>query len=146
MNTEAIEFAIEKYVHERKELGKQKASEHFIAFVYLKHGGTEIAEFLKKVIGLSRYYIEFLKVIQNPFKGPEMALLASMIAVGIYSCYLVAEEHTRVLGIMVISGTLLHICMLIGAMARKWSETGVMIAIYREIVEIAEHEAADAVA
>jgi hypothetical protein len=144
MDTDAIEFAIEKYVQERKELGKQKASEHFIALVYLKHGRTEIAEFLKKVVGLSRYYIDFLKVIQNPFKGPEMALLASMVAVGIYSCYLTAEEHTRVLGITVISGTLLHICLLVGAMARKWSETGVMIAIYREIVEIAEHEVAEA--
>jgi hypothetical protein len=146
MDTEVIEFAIEKYVQERKELGKQKASEHFIAFVYLKHGRIEIAEFLKRVIGLSRYYIEFLKVIQNPFKGPEMALLASMIAVGIYSCYLAIEEHTRTVGIMVITGTFLHVCMLICALARKWSETGVMIAIYREILEIAEHEAADAAA
>jgi hypothetical protein len=146
MDTNVVEFAIEKYVQERKELGKQKASEHFIAFIYLKHGRTEIAEFLKKVIGLSRYYIEFLKVIQNPFKGPEMALLSSMVAVGIYSFYLATEEQTRILGIMVIAGTLLHVCMLIAAMARKWSETGVMIAIYREIVEIAEHEASDAAA
>jgi hypothetical protein len=144
MDTEAIEFAIEKYVQERKELGKQRASEHFIAFVYLKHGRVEIREFLKKVIGLSRYYIEFLKVIQNPFKGPEMALLASMVAVGIYSCYLAVEEHTRMLGILVLTGTILHVCMLICSMARKWSETGVMIAIYREIVEIAEHEVAEA--
>ena len=29
------------------------------------------------------------------------------------------------------------------AMAKKWSETGVMIAIYREIAEIAEHEVSD---
>jgi len=144
MNTEVIEHAIDKYVQERKELGKQKASEHFIAFVYLKHGSFEVMDFLKKVIGLSRYYIEFLKVIQNPFKGPEMALLASMIAVGIYSCCLMVEEHTRLLGIMVLSGTIVHVCLLICSMARKWSETGVMIAIYHEIVEIAEHEAADA--
>jgi len=146
MDTEAIEVAIEMYVQERKELGRQKASEHFIAFVYLKHGRTEIMEFLKKVIGLSRYYIEFLKVIQNPFKGPEMALLASMVAVGVYACYLAAVEETCLLGIMVLSGTILHVCQLVCAMARKWSDTGVMIAIYREIMEIAEHEAADAAA
>ena len=140
MNTETIETAIDKYVHERMEQGKQKASEHFLAYAYLKHGGDEVREFMKKVGGLSRYYINFLDAMENPFRGPELFWFASMLLVAIYSCYLMELDDQRLLGIMVFSGTLVHACALIIAVAKKWSETGVMIAIYREIVEIAEKE------
>jgi hypothetical protein len=82
--------------------------------------------------------------MENPFRGPELFWLASMLLVGIYSCYLMELEERRLIGIMVFSGTLVHACSLIVAVAKKWSETGVMIAIYREIAEIAEHEVSDA--
>ena len=49
-------------------------------------------------------------------------------------------EDLRLLGIMVFSGTVVHAGALIVAVAKKWSKTGVMIAIYREIAEIAEKE------
>ena len=77
MNTETIEVAIDKYVQERMEQGRQRAAEHFLAYAYLKHGGSEINEFMKKACGLSRYYMDYLKVMENPFKGPEMAFLGS---------------------------------------------------------------------
>ena len=142
MNTETIETAIDKYVNERMVQGKQKAIEHFLAYAYLKHGGDEVKEFMKKVVGLSRYYINFLNAMENPFRGPELFWFASMLLVGIFSCYLMELEDERLLGIMVFSGTLVHACSLIVAVAKKWSDTGVMIAIYREIAEIAEKEAA----
>ena len=47
------------------------------------------------------------------------------------------------IGIVVFSGTLVHAVTLVRLTARKWSETGVMIAIYREISEIAENELAE---
>lgn len=140
MNTETIEAAIDKYVNERMEQGKARASEHFLAYAYLKHGGDEIREFMKKTGGLARYYIDFLRVMENPFRGPEMALLATMIVIGIYSCYLMGTDDEQILGIMVFAGTLVHFLGLIRLVAKKWSDTGVMIAIYREIAEIAEKE------
>jgi hypothetical protein len=145
MNTETIETAIDQYVQERMAQGKKRAREHFIAYAYLKHGGGEIREFMKRAAGLSRYYMEFLRVMENPFKGPEMAWFASMVSVGVFSCYLMGVEEERLIGIMVFSGTLVHICSLIRMVARKWSEIGVMIAIYREIAEIADSEMAGAV-
>jgi len=145
MNTETIETAIDKYVQERMQQGKQKACEHFLAYAYLKHGGGEVREFMKRALGLSRYYINFLTTMENPFRGPELFWLASMFLVGIFSCYLMELDDQRLLGIMVFSGTFVHACSLIHAIAKKWSETGVMIAIYREIVEIAEHEVAEAI-
>lgn len=141
MNTEVIDEAIDKYVHERMEKGKKKASERFLSFVYLKYGGEEFRDFMKKVGGLSRYYIDFLKVMENPFKGPEVAWLASMLTIAVYACYLMTTEESRLLGICLFSGTLVNGWFLICALAKKWCDIAVMIAIYREIVEIAESEA-----
>jgi hypothetical protein len=143
MTTETVEEAIDKYVHERMAAGKEQASERFLAYAYLKHGGDELREFLKKVRGLTKYYIDFLKLMENPFKGPELAWFASMVVVGIYSCYLVEVEESRAVGIFVLAGTLVHASSLICMTAKKWSDIGVTIAIYREIVQIVENELVD---
>jgi hypothetical protein len=140
MNTEIIDEAIDKYVHERLVKGKEKASERFLAYAYLKNGGDEVLEFFKKVGGLSRYYIDFLKVMENPFKGPELAWLATMVVIAVFSCYLMGDADSRMLGVLVFSGTLVHGFSLIRMTAKKWSEAGVMIAIYREIVQIVDRE------
>ncbi len=141
MNTQSIDEAIDKYVHERMVQGKTKASERFLSYAYLKFAGEELVEFMKKVGGLSRYYMDFLDVMENPFRGPELAWLASMLVIGGFSCYLMNSEETRLTGIFVFSGTLVHAWVLIRMAVQKWSNIGVMIAIYREIAEIAEHEA-----
>jgi hypothetical protein len=142
MNTQSIDEAIDKYVHERMVKGRKRASERFLSYAHLKYAGEELAVFMKKVGGLSRYYMDFLNVMENPFRGPELAWLASMIVVGIYSCYLLTSEDSRLTGIMVFSGTLVHGWALLRMACQKWREIGVMIAIYREIAEIADQEAA----
>ena len=144
MNTATIDEAIDKYVNERMEKGKKTAREHFLAYVYLKHRGDELTEFMKKVAGLSRYYIHFLNVMENPFKGPEVAWFFSMITVAIFGGYLVSQEESRILGILILSGTIAHAWSLMCAVAKKWLDVGVMIAIYREIVELVENECASA--
>ncbi|HEX5773760.1 MAG TPA: hypothetical protein VFY07_05500 [Geomobilimonas sp.] len=140
MDTRTIDEAIDKYVHERMEKGKEKAVERFLSYAYLRHGGDECREFMKKVGGLSRYYMDFLRVMENPFRGPEMAWLASMLAIGAFSCYLMSVADEQLLGICVFAGTLVHGGALIRLVAKKWSDVGVMIAIYREIAEIADSE------
>jgi hypothetical protein len=140
MNIKSIDEAIEKYAMERMEKGKEKASERFLAYAYLKHGGDEIMEFLLKVSGLSRYYIEFLKGMENPFKGPEFAWFAVMLAVGIYGFILMAAEDSRLLGIVLLAGTLVHTWSLLRMVTYKMREIGLRIAIYREIVQIVEKE------
>jgi hypothetical protein len=141
MNTEVIDEAIDKYVHERMENGKKRASERFLAYAYLKNGGDDLLEFMKKAGGLCRYYIDYLKVMENPLKGPEVAWLASMVTVAIYACVLMCSEDSRLLGICLFSGTLANGWFLVSTVAKKWCDIGVMIAIYREIVEITEREA-----
>ncbi|AAR33406.1 hypothetical protein KIP69_00445 [Geobacter sulfurreducens] len=140
MDTTVIDEAIDKYVHERMEKGKTRAAERFLSYAYLKYAGDEVGEFLRKAKGLTRYYVDFLTLMENPFKGPELAWFASMIVVGIVSCVMLSEEQTRLAGIFILSGTLVHAWSLLRMVAKKWREIGVMIAIYREIIEIIERE------
>lgn len=141
MNTHAIDEAIDKYVHERMESGKKRAEERFLAYVYTKFVGDELHLFLQKVGGLSRYYIDFFRVMQNPFKGPELAWFLSLLTMGIYGSVMMSDESTRDLGIITLTGALINIWTLVKALLKKWCRMGVLIAIYREIIEIAEHEA-----
>lgn len=140
MDTKFIDEAIDKYVDERMKAGKKSAAQRFLSYAYLKYAGDELAEFMKKAGGLSRYYVDFLKVMENPFKGPEFAWFASMLTVGVVSCFMMEEENTRLAGIFIFSGTFVHAWALLRLVAKKWREIGVMIAIYREIIEIVEGE------
>jgi hypothetical protein len=146
MNAQQVEEVIDRYVNERMQQGKRKAAEHLVTYAYLKYAGGEVVDFLKKVRGLSRYYVNFLKLIQNPFKGPEIAWLASMAVIGIYSIILMMSEEQRMLGILVFSGTVVHALFLMREVARNWREIGVMIAIYSEILEIVESSLQEATA
>lgn len=140
MNAQNIDEAIDNYVHERMSQGKARAREHLLAYAYLKNGSDEVIEFMKKVGSLSRYYIDYLKVMHNPFKGPEFAWLITMLTVASYACILMFDDDQRLLGICLFAGTVVHGGGLIVALIRKWCETGVMIAIYREIVQLVESE------
>lgn len=140
MNRKGIDEAIEMYVSERMAQGKKKALSHFLASLYLKEQREEMAEALRKVRGLTRYYIDLAKLMLNPWKGPELAWLASMLSVAIYATVLIVMEDQRPLGICLLSGTLVNAYYLIRSAARKWCDLHVMIAIYDEIVQIIDQE------
>jgi|GEM_PF-607238 len=135
-----IDEAIDLYVTERMVKGKETASSHFLACIYLKRQGLEIAEYMRRIRGMTRYYIDLANVTQNPFKGPEIAWLGSMLSIAIYALILVSMEEQRTLGIMLLSGVLVNTCYLVHRVATKWCELHVMVAIYLEIVQITEHE------
>jgi hypothetical protein len=140
MNKETVDEAINLYVTERMTKGKQRAIAHFLAYIYLKQPGWEIAESMRRVRGMTRYYIDLTRVTLNPFKGPELAWLATTVIIAIYAALLVSLEEQRLLGIALLSGALVNACYLIRCAAAKWCELHVMLAIYCEIVQIADHE------
>jgi len=78
--------------------------------------------------------------MENPFKGPELAWFAAMLAVGVYGFNLMAAEDSRLLGIVLLSGALVHAWSLLHMVTGKMREIGLRIAIYREIVQIVEKE------
>jgi len=141
MNSHAIDEAIERYVKERMTAGRVQASTHFICYAHLTCARNDIKEFMQQVKKMSCYYIDMLKVLENPFRGLEMAFFLSMVSVAIFSCWLMHEEDTRLSGILVFAGTIVHLWALLTDMLRKWQESGVLIAIYEEIASLAEQEA-----
>jgi hypothetical protein len=140
MNIGTIDEALETYVNERLAKGKEKASERFLAYVYLKHGSDEILDFLLKVGGLARCYIYCLKIAENPLKGQELGWFAAMAAVGVYGSIMMAADESRVLGIVLLAGALVHAWSLLSMMVKKWRSIGVRISLYKEIVQIVEKE------
>ena len=140
MDEKTVDEAIDLYVTERMATGKQQASRHFLARLYVKQQSWEIAESMRRVRGLTAYYIDLTKVMLNPFKGPEVAWLFSMVNIAIYACFLISMEEQRILGFALLSGTVVNGAYLILNMARKWCDMHVMLAIYDEIVQIADHE------
>jgi hypothetical protein len=140
VNIKYIDEAIEKYLHERMEKGKEKARERFLASAYLKHGGDEVLIFLMKAGGLAGHYIKFLKGMEKPFKWPEFAWFVVMLLVGTYSCTLMESAESRLLGIVLFAGVLTHVWSLLRMVMCKMREIGLRIMLYREIVQIVEKE------
>lgn len=142
MNTEVIDEAIERYVSERMTAGRDRASARFLSYAHLKFAGEEFVDFMRHAKGLTRYYIDLTRVFENPFRGREMAFLATMLVVAVFSCWLLHDESTRLAGICILSGAVVNGVTLLKYIAAKWSEAGVMIAIYEEIAALVEHEVA----
>jgi hypothetical protein len=140
MDKNTVDEAIDLYVAERMAKGKESASTHFLACIYLKQHGQEIAEAMRRIRGMTRYYIDLTKVTLNPFKGPEIAWFASMVNIAIYALVLISQEEQRLLGFMLLSCALVNGCYLVRCATAKWCELHVMLAIYLEIVQITENE------
>ena len=140
MNIGPIDEALETYVNVRIEKGKEKASERFLAYVYMKHGSDDILDFLLKVGGLARCYIYCLKIAENPLRGKDLAWFATLAVIAIYGCIQMTMEETRIEGIILFSGSLVHAWALIGMISKKWRSIGVRISIYREVIQIVEKE------
>lgn len=140
MNIKYIDEAIEKYLHERMEKGKEKARERFLASAYLKHGGDEVLVFLMKSGGLAGHYVRYLKAMEKPFNWTEFAWFALMLVIGSYSYTLMASEESRLLGIVLFGGVLTHAWSLIRMVTHKMREIGLRITLYRELVQIVENE------
>ena len=140
MNKDTVDEAIDLYLSERMAKGKQTAIDHFLACIYLKQQRWEFAESMRRIRGMTRYYIDLNKVTQNPLRGPELAWLGSMLNIALYALVLITLEDQRPLGIMLLSGALVNACYLLRSAATKWCELHVKLAIYLEIVQITERE------
>ncbi len=136
MTTIKIDEAIERYVSERKKSERKVAENKFLSYAYLACGESDTATFMKRARGLIRYYIDYLSVLENPLRGPQAGWLALMSMVFCFGIYMISDEDMRFAGIFVTSGTLVNGISLARAVFAKWVETAVMIAFYREIVEL----------
>jgi hypothetical protein len=140
MNTLPVDEAIERYVRERRERGPHEAGAHFLSYAHLRYRGRELVEFLDATTGMIRYYIGFFRLMVNPFKGPELAFFATAVVLAVFGFLLLNEPGEELPGIFVLSGALVNGWAIISRVIRKWCDLSVLIAIYRELLILAEKE------
>jgi hypothetical protein len=135
-----VDEAIERYVRERKDRSAKEAAARFLSYVHLRYRGRELTEFLEKTTKMIRYYIDFFLVLVNPFKGPDFAFFASAVALAVFGGLMLNEPNERLPGIFLLSGALVNGWSIISRIIRKWCDLSVLIAIYRELLALAEKE------
>jgi len=140
MEIHSIDEAIERYVRERMARGGKEAGERFLSYAHLRYQGSELAEFLEKTTGQVRYYINFFRVMINPFKGPDLAFFATAVTMAIFGGLMITQPEEETVGIFILSGALVHGFSIVSYVVRKWCDLSVLIAIYREILTLVEHE------
>lgn len=140
MDTQPIDEAIERYVRERQERGPHEAGAHFLSYAHLRYHGRELTDFLDATSGMIRYYIGFFRLMVNPFKGPELAFFATAMALAVFGCLMLNEPNEQLPGIFVLSGALVNGWAIISRVIRKWCDLNVLIAIYKELLILAEKE------
>lgn len=135
-----VDEAIERYVRERKERGAKEAAAHFISYAHIRYHGKELTEYLDTTSRMIRYYIDLFRVMINPLKGPELAFFATAIALAVFGCLMLQEPEEQLPGIFVLSGALVNGWSIIQRVIKRWCDLGVLIAIYRELLALAEKE------
>jgi uncharacterized membrane protein YecN with MAPEG domain len=63
-----------------------------------------------------------------------------MAAVGVYGSILMVADESRVMGIVLLAGVLVHAWSLLSMMVKKSRAIGMRISFYKEIVQIVEKE------
>jgi len=140
MNTLPIDEAIERYVEERKTHGADEAGARFLSYVHLRYRGRELTDFLKTTSRMIRYYIDLFRLMVNPFKGPELAFFATAVALAVFGCLMLNEPEETLPGIFLLSGALVNGWSIISSAIKKWCDLNVLIAVYRELLALAERE------
>lgn len=138
MTIARIDEAIERYVSERKKNERTVAASKFLSYSYLVCG-EDVTTFMKRTRGLVYYYIDFLKVLENPLRGPQAGWLALMALVFSFGIFMLTDEELRFSGIFITSGTFVNGITLGRAVITKWVDTAIMIALYREIIELIDN-------
>lgn len=140
MDNRPIDEAIERYVRERKEKGKDEAGARFLSYVRLRYHGRELVDFLNDTSKMIRYYVSYFNLLVNPLKGPELAFFAAAVVMAVFGCLLVNEPGEQLPGIILIAGALVNGWSIISRILKKWCDLNVLIAIYLELLTLTEQE------
>jgi hypothetical protein len=136
MKSEEIDRIIERYAEERKHAKRQVAQEHFLAYVYLVCNAGEVEQFMKRTRGLLAYYIDSLSLFENPFRNTQVCWLLLMFLLFGFSIYMMTDADLCYAGIILCPGTVIFGTSLWKIVWTKWLDTGLLIACYREIIDL----------
>lgn len=136
MKLSTIDTAIERYAHDRKTHTKKEAQEHFLSYAYLVFDVKGAEAFLKRTRGMLCYYIDYLSRFENPFRGPQAGWLLLMAIVFSFGIALIGDDDTCLTGLFIAAGTTANGVSLWRIVCARWLDTGIMIALYSEIIEL----------
>lgn len=140
MDNLPVDEAIERYVRERREHGAKEAAAHFISYAHIRYRGKELTEFLDMTSRMIRYHIDLFRMMINPLKGPEFGFFAAAVVLAVFGCLMLREPEEQLPGIFVLSGALVNGWSIVQRVVKRWCDLSVLIAIYRELLAIAEKE------
>lgn len=140
MRSEEIDSLIRRYAEERRHQPLQVAQAHFLAHVYLLCRGGEVEPFMKQTRWLLAYYIDTLSLFENPFRNTQACWLALMFLLFGYSLYLMTDDALRHVGIVVCTGTVVFGVSLWKIVWSSWLDTSLLIACYREIIDLIDRQ------
>lgn len=136
MMASTIDTAIERYAQERRTLSKKEAQAHFLSYTYVVCGANHAEDFLKRTRGMLCYYIDCLSIFDNPFRAPQACWLVLMAMVFAFGLFMLGNDDTIVAGFFIAGGTLVNGMSIWRIVCTRWLDTGIMIALYREIIEL----------
>lgn len=136
MKNEEIDKIIGRYAEVRKHETQQVAQEHFLAYAYVVCNAGEVEKFMKQTRSLLTYYIDSLSLFDNPFRNTQVCWLLLMFLLFGFSLCLITDDDFRLAGIIICTGDVIFGASLWQIVWSKWCDTSVLIACYREIIDL----------
>ncbi len=136
MQQNDIDRVIERYVTERKQVPQQVAQQHFLVYASLVCRHDEFNQFMRRTRGLLVYYIDSLSLFDNPFRNARVCWLLLLFAIFAFSTYMLTMDELRLAGLVLDSGAIIFGTSLWKTVWSRWLDTDLLIACYREIIEL----------
>lgn len=136
MENEELDKIIGRYAEERKRATQKVAQEHFLAYAYLVCSADEVEKFLKRTRKLLTYYVDSLSLFENPFRNSQVCWLMLMFFLFCFSIFMMTDDDFRTTGIIICTGNVIYGISLWKLVWSKWLETSVLIAYYKEIIDL----------
>ena len=140
MKLKEIDRLIECYAAERRHEPRQVAERHFLTRAYLVCRGDELGEFMSRMRNWLVYRIDSLSLFDNPFRNTQLFWLFFMFLWFCFSIYLLTDENYRMVGMINGAGTVIFGSSLWKMIWTRWLDTSLLIAYYREIIELIDSQ------
>ena len=135
-----IDIIIERYAEERKHESRKVAQEHFLSYVYVVCGANEAESVLKQARSLVSYHISTLSLFDNPFRNSQFCWLVVMLLWFCLNLSLIVNQELCLFGMINCAGTAIFGRTLWNIIWSKWIDTNILIAYYRELVDLIDNQ------
>ncbi len=140
MDSKDIDRIIQRYAEERQHETRQVAQAHFLTYAYLVCGAGEVEQFLRHTRNLLIYHIDSMSLFDNPFRNAQVCWLLFMLIWFAFSLCLLTVDGFCLIGSINVAGTVIFGTSLWKIVWTKWLDTSLLIAYYREIIDLIDSQ------